>query len=277
MSVPRAVRARKAKPRGVVLYRGPSLLNGKKIAVVATGLASKSKNPKTGDMVQVYILADGQTDPVLAAQTGKDEAICGDCPHRGSDGKLGSCYVNLIQGPLSVWRALKRGTYPRFSAKDHLRWFVGRFVRLGAYGDPAAVPVDVWRQILAVSAGWTGYTHQWRTCSFAYAHLTMASVETPADYHLARSLGWRTFRVRLESQELLPGEFICPASNEAEYRLTCERCRACRGITDSPQAASPVIIVHGPTTVPWKQKRYEETMERLLEQENGKMHLTVLA
>ena len=52
MNVPVMVRLRKRKPQGVVLYRGPSLLNGRRIVVVATGLCRMSKNPKTGNMVQ---------------------------------------------------------------------------------------------------------------------------------------------------------------------------------------------------------------------------------
>lgn len=47
-------------------------------------------------------------------------------------------------------------------------------VRLGTYGDPAAVPTVVWQTVLAQSAMHTGYTHQWRTCDQTLAHWCMA-------------------------------------------------------------------------------------------------------
>src|SRR5919205_567706 len=100
----------RGKPQGVILYRGPSLLDGSPIVCVAVGLARKSKNPKTGNAVQTYILADNGEDPVKAWQNGGDRAICGDCPHRGS-----TCYVNIVQAPLAIYRAYRRGTYPRFN------------------------------------------------------------------------------------------------------------------------------------------------------------------
>src|SRR4051812_44690746 len=93
-------RPRPRKPQGVVLYRGPSELDGTPVVAVATAIARRSKNPKTGGMIQTYILADNGEDPIQAARSGGDAAVCGDCPHRPVNGKLGSCYVNLIQGPL---------------------------------------------------------------------------------------------------------------------------------------------------------------------------------
>src|SRR4051812_46786701 len=54
------------KPNGLILYRGPSLLDGKPIVVVAIGFARKSKNLKTGNMLGTYILADNGEDPIQA-------------------------------------------------------------------------------------------------------------------------------------------------------------------------------------------------------------------
>src|SRR5947209_6081657 len=99
--------SKSSTPRGVILYRGPSMLDGKPIVVVATGLKEASENVKTGAFVQTYILADNGQSPLLSAYDGSDASVCGDCPHRPqeqADGtrKLGSCYVNLNQGPRSV-------------------------------------------------------------------------------------------------------------------------------------------------------------------------------
>ncbi len=41
------------KPKGHIIYEGPSLINSKSIVVVAT---QQSNNLKTGNMIQTYIL-----------------------------------------------------------------------------------------------------------------------------------------------------------------------------------------------------------------------------
>jgi hypothetical protein len=43
---------------GIVIYRGPSILDGSPIVVIATGLGSGSSNRKTGALVQTWILRD---------------------------------------------------------------------------------------------------------------------------------------------------------------------------------------------------------------------------
>jgi hypothetical protein len=132
-------------------------------------------------------------------------------------------------------------------------------VRLGAYGDPAAVPSRVWDKILSVAGGWTGYTHQWRGCDPRLMRYVMASCETAEDVATARRAGYRTFRVLLPGEPLLHGEFACPASAEAGKRRTCETCGACDGAKQGSNA-SPAIIVHG-----WKGKvrHYHDVVEQL--------------
>ena len=166
------------KPKGLVLYKGPSVLNGEPIVVIATELQTARRharhgvNAKTGAMVQVYILAGGR-DPVRAHRSGADAAVCGDCIHR-----QGSCYVRLDQGALVVWRAYQRGRYRHASLQVARAALAGLPVRLGTYGDPAAVPTVVWQTVLTQSAMHTGYTHQWRTCDQTLAHWCMASCDT---------------------------------------------------------------------------------------------------
>jgi hypothetical protein len=229
-----------AKPTGYVVYRGPSELDGAPIVVIA--LTGGSTNSKTGNMVQTYILRE-DIDPVAAVKVGADVSICGDCRHRGNgiDGTGRSCYVNLGHGPSSVYRAFQRGRYP-VDADAAADACAGRIVRLGTYGDPAAVPVDVWLALLAQSAGRTGYTHQWRTAP-QLRHLVMASADTPMGADVARAMGWRTFRVRTAAQPMLVRESVCPASAEAGKKLQCADCRACDGATG--RKGSIAIIVHG--------------------------------
>ena len=105
-----------SKPRGYVIYRGPSLLDGAPIVAVAL---VKSRNAKTDNMVQTYIIR-ADLDPRDANRTGADFSICGTCPHRGvvnPDKVTGladarSCYVVMGQGPLQVYKSLQAGKYP---------------------------------------------------------------------------------------------------------------------------------------------------------------------
>lgn len=227
------------KPSGFILYRGKSLLDGQPIVVVAI---TKSSNVKTGDMVQTYILVDNGRSPVDNARDLLDVSICGDCIHRRGLG--GDCYVNLGQGARAVAEGITRGIYPEDieSAQAYAR---GRMVRLGTYGDPAAVPLSIWESLLEFAKGSTGYTHQWKKPQGqAVMSVCMASADNEVQRQEAKSLGYRTFRVRLEEEPKLPGEFVCPASKEAGKRLTCDDCGACSGGIDT-RKADPVIVVHG--------------------------------
>lgn len=227
--------------RGAIIYRGPSLLTGDPIIGAITGLEGTSVNPKTGPMVQAWILRADRL-PMDAVRDGADTAICGDCALRG-DGAFGRrCYVTPWLGPTNVWKALPTYLEPTWS--DLAALVEGRSVRLGAYGDPAALPFEVWQAVLRGARGWVGYTHAWRTCDRRFKALLMASVDTPDEGLAARLAGWRTFRVRRPDEPVIGrAEFVCPASDEAGHRTTCQRCQLCRG-TSSP-ARSVAIVAHG--------------------------------
>jgi len=242
------------KPSGYIIYRGPSLLDGKPIVVVA--ITKESKNKKTGGMVQTYILADNGKSPVESAHDLDDVSVCGDCKHRRGvinpeTGKGGPCYVNLGQGARSVMDGVMRGIYPNVwesigVMESFLLAVKGRKVRLGTYGDPAAAPEFMWVLVVQDAAGHTGYTHQWASGKAEHVkQWCMASADTPKEMALANLDGWRTFRVRGANEGLEFGnEMKCPASAEMNKRLTCDTCMACSGGVDSKKA-SVVIIVHG--------------------------------
>jgi hypothetical protein len=232
---------------GVILWEGPSEIDGKPIVVIATGIKGRSsRNGKTGDLIQTWILRQ-DIAPHEAVHTGDDESICGKCPHRGEivDGKnvSRSCYVTVFQAPLSVWKTYRAGKYPLAAdlGKLHL---AQRNVRLGAYGDPAAVPLWVWECALVHADKGTGYTHQWMNCDPGFAKYCMASADSACEALAAQAMGYRTFRVGTFAEKHARGEFLCPASEEAGKKVNCAQCLACGG-TSSPNKASVFIPAHG--------------------------------
>jgi len=229
---------------GVILYQGPSLIDGAPIVVIANRIVSESGNAKTGAMVQTFILRQDMR-PLDAARLGYDFSICGHCPHRPTND--GSCYVNIGRSVESVFGAYKRGRY----AVPHVDYdvallpelFESSIFRLGSYGDPAAAPFRVWAHATALVRARNGYTHQWREFP-QFAALCMASVDSEAQAHEARANGWRTFRVRAAAAPVMAGEITCPASEEAGKKTTCSACKACGG-TQAKARVSIVIAAHG--------------------------------
>ena len=174
-AAPRAPRAT-LPPNGVIVYDGPSMLDGKPVVVVLTSLRGTSANDKTsGDgagalpLAQTYVIprsmipepdadkrarkAEWHAD--LAA--GCDAAVCGACPLRPSTVAAlraqglpapDQCYV--LNGPDDVAAAVGRGAYPVATlaqAAGYVRAMLaaGRIagVRGGSWGDPAAAPPEV--------------------------------------------------------------------------------------------------------------------------------------
>lgn len=240
MQLPKPTAPKAKRPAGFIIYRGASMLDGAPIVVVAL---TNSTNVKTGDMVQTYILVDNDRSPVDNARSLADVSICGDCKHRRGTG--GACYVNLGQGARAVAAAIVAGNYPAdiLAAQNAA---AGRMVRLGTYGDPAAVPANIWRTLLAKAGGNTGYTHQWQSgkAGADIMALCMASADNAQERAAAKAAGFRTFRVRAANEPILSGEFACPASEEAGRRKLCAECGACDGGMNT-RRADPVIIVHG--------------------------------
>lgn len=233
-----------------VIYRGPSLIDGKPIVVVAV---VSDRNRKTGDMLQTYILRS-DLHPFEANKSGEDYSICGNCPHRGKatndpTKKLAvgrACYVNLGQGVLSTWKALQRGFYP--DAVGHAAIAEvgrGRMVRLGTYGDPAAVPSYVWDSLISEASGHTAYSHQACKRGAAFMpEIMMQSADSLSEAQEAWALGRRTFRVVASVADIVKGaEILCPASEEAGKRTTCSACGLCAGA--SVKAKSIAIPAHG--------------------------------
>jgi hypothetical protein len=225
--------------KGAVVWEGASLLDGAPIVLIAP--LGKYVNRKTGPVVQTYIMR-ADIGPTDAARTGDDASVCGDCPHRHHTGD--ACYVNLGHGPWNIWQAWQRGAYGHLD-DEFLDAIRGKLLRIGAYGDPAAVPVDVW-EMLAESAGsHIGYTHQWHTAAAAgLRHLCMASVDNSLEESMAQLAGWRTFRVLGPQETPAPRTFQCVNDTKG---IQCQDCRACYGARPdrAEQPASVWIRPHG--------------------------------
>ena len=222
-----------------IIYKGPSLLDGAPIVVIAT---YSNRNTKTGHVVQTYILR-ADINPLEASKTGLDYSICGDCIMRGEPttdpkrkiAKGRKCYVNLGQGVLIVYKSFLRGVYQPGDPRTMGR---GRFVRVGTYGDPGAVPSEVWDELLAEADTWTAYSHQsgWRP------DIAMQSVDNHAQAIAQWKQGNRTFRVLADLGDLdHKNEALCPASKEAGRRVQCTACKLCKG---SSLAKSIAIVEH---------------------------------
>lgn len=87
----------------IVIYRGPSMLDGADIVVLAS---TGSSNVKTGSMVQTWIMR-ADLHPSEASARKVDSSVCGECPRRHSLG--GDCYVQIVHAPA---RCGSRGAGP---------------------------------------------------------------------------------------------------------------------------------------------------------------------
>jgi hypothetical protein len=261
--------------RNCVFYDGPSMLDRAPIFAALVGLDKPSANTATGTMSQVYIMRS-DISPVSAIATGADSAICGDCKMRGRVVSLDTathiawgldtsrrrallrriesardhgestlnieraCYVRTEQAPTVIFKAYCAGSYPNVTpraAADRVR---GGELRIGAYGDSAALPIRAVRPLADAADVLTNYTHGAGYVpgrAKRLANFTMASADTPGQALAYQEQGFRTFRVspnhtqrddgtRLVA-DLLPGERQCPKT--LDKRVTCIDCGLCDG------------------------------------------------
>lgn len=232
------------KPTGYVVWEGPSPYDGAPIVAIVT---LKTSNRKTGQMAQLWILR-ADMRPMEAIHSGADSAICGPCPLRGNGtGKNRACYVVVSQAPTSIWKTYRAGRYPIASPEFVANVLRGRRMRLGAYGDPAMLPIDVVKTLISTLKGHTGYTHQWPNIAPEWAHILMASADTVADRRNARMAGWRSFYVVPMGTDIaaIPNAVECMATRE-HNKLQCAECLACAGTRGRKAIAVDIVITaHG--------------------------------
>ena len=208
---------------------------GEHIFVALSGIIRPSKNIKTDDMIQVYIMCNDEP-PSMASESGLESLVCGDCQlrkHNAFDDSR-TCYVNSGHAPDAVWHSV---------VDDEVR-DVPLFlppVRMGAHGDPVTMPRDIFMSIVeACGRQLTGYTHQWRGMPFLersfWQRFLMASIDhkellTYEDHRYmknidslashAQRLGWRTFSMGGQVNSIM-----CPNTT---HGIKCVDCLLCNG------------------------------------------------
>lgn len=218
---------------GYIVYEGDSLIDGSPIVAIATGFKHGSKNIKTGDIIQTWIISQTIL-PTTAAKTGNDTGVCGNCPLKPTNN--GSCYVNLAHVN-RVFNAYKNGKYKQLP--DTLP-IIGKVLRLGSYGEATAVPLDAWVPLIKACSHTLGYTHQWHKAKFKQwnAYL-MASVQSSHEVIKANSLGYRTYRV--STNAVVSDEIVCLNQTTG---INCADCCLCDG-NQSGKNVNIISQVHG--------------------------------
>lgn len=223
----------------IVTYRGPSVFDP--TSIIFSALTVGSDNAKTGNMPQQYIFRQDRK-PTVAIKSGLDFALCGCCAARSFD--LGGCYVHGYQQRLDgYWKAWR--DRPVATDEQILHTIGYRPVRLGAYGDTAAMPPDDVLRLVRLARGRvTNYTHGHLTLGWAAVewmrHFTMLSVESEDEAREAWRRGWRTYRVTPKGGRTVKGhEIPCPFPPEQ-----CYGCLLCDGAKNLMKK-SITVEVHG--------------------------------
>jgi len=210
----------------------------KKIAVIATTGTTNRKISRDGRASQVWII-DRSTRCGDSRQSGRDaKTVCKGCPLASNKG----CYVNA-RTVTGVQKAYWAGNRPSAKSSDYSALFSGRYVRLGAYGNPSLLPLHKLEKVVKTAKSWTGYFHDWHLMrperARKYGRFLMASCE-PSNADKAKKLGLRTFTTRKAGDQLPPDELWCPS----DRGVTCDQCRLCAG-TSKAGAKNIAIAVHG--------------------------------
>ena len=213
-------------PSGVIIYDGPSMIDGAPVVVVLTSLRGTSANTKTsGDgagalpLAQTYVIPRAMLEGMAAGDksansrawfqnlaAGRDASACGACELRPSAVAAAraagapapdACYV--LNGPPDVAAAIVAGRYPVASLEEataYVRAMLrrGRIagVRGGSWGDPAAAPVAVHRALReALTDPETGSPLRVRHPDGVERRAVWTCYTRTWEYAPAAAVGWR--------------------------------------------------------------------------------------
>jgi hypothetical protein len=173
--------------------------------------------------------------------------------------------VQIVHAPRSVWESWDRQGRPGSNWADCPQILDlqndarAHGLRLGSYGDPMAVPAEVWIDLIDAlqPRSVVGYTHQWRTGTLEHTRAyqgpdmgswfrenIMASCDSVADAKDARFLGWRFFLATDSSDPDIERAIQCPATRDVDP-LTCRTCGICNGSQGKSTRASVFLVEHG--------------------------------
>lgn len=173
-----------------------SLFDQQPVLVLASGFKLGANSKVGSQVIQIFYLR-ADIHPYEATVSGADYSVCKDCPLKPTNGKV--CYVGTYYLG-NMYEAYKNGVYPQLS-QAHLQWMrdYGKVLRLGGYGDPVSVPIEVVQPLIDAAAATLGYTHQWRApLAIPYKTYLQASVESPEEAADAAKMGWKYYRLKLE-------------------------------------------------------------------------------
>jgi hypothetical protein len=216
---------------GAVVYEGKSMFDDKPIVAIATGFLQTYNRKLGSNVIQLWIMPRDVL-PNIAIQEGKDVSVCGDCSFR-----KGICYVNIAIIN-SIYLCYQRGGYELIQQKhyDIIRNY-RKVLRLTAYGDIASLPHSAWIPLEQAAKHTVGYTQQWESLQ-AYRGMLMASVKSVNEANIAQENGWKTYRVKSETEPLDYNEILC--SNSVNKTVQCQTCGLCDG-----RSENIAVDVHG--------------------------------
>ena len=213
------------------------------ILVFKLGKTTNAKISSGKDKIlQVYSFSDAQLNYV--AESVKQgikiqhkqffdlaASVCFDCPFRA----YLKCYTHKYKqcaGFLSMLKSIAREfknvqEIPSIHLleKKIVEISNDKYIRFGTYGEPTLIPLGLVSGMVNASKSHTGYTHQWAKKP-DYAAFFMASTHNESQANMAKKIGFRSF---IATDKKLENAVICPASNEAGFKSTCEKCGLCSG------------------------------------------------
>ena len=198
-------------------------------------LERSSSNSKTGDMVQLAILPI-DNKPTKALKN-RQLPNCSDCA------LISACYVNTVS-----LNAVYEQTVNQ--AVSELPKSFRAPIRLGSWGDPGLLPLDLLQQLSSAAGRHTGYTHLWQQIGQEYSQLLMASIDhltakkqglTVQELkQLAWDKGYRTYTI------LQPGEQQSAQERPCLYVSNNTQCRYCKLCNGAGSKRSITAPLHGP-------------------------------
>ena len=118
--------------------------------------------------------------------------------------------------------------------------------RDGAYGDPAAVPLEVWQDIHITGRKRTSYTHRWETSPLLNS-VAMASIDSQTFPDIddaikrAKLMGFRWYRVLRNGESKRDDEIMCPEANP-DTDVQCANCGLCNGVGTAKTGRTQKLI-----------------------------------